>query len=113
MDQQADVLGRVARSVQHLDADLELELLAVVEGPAGIAELSLRRAQQLHVASRRHLGQAREVVIVAVGVGGEAHPQALHASGLEVAIDVSTGIEQQGFARLLRADQVRGVAEAL
>src|SRR4029453_11067945 len=63
VDEQADVRGRVARSVQHLEADVaKLELLAVAKCSMLVTDLGRRRGQHVDVRPRGDLGQAGQVV---------------------------------------------------
>jgi len=72
-----------------------------------------QRLGSSHLLVTGHLGQPREVVIVAVGVDGvtDAHP--LGSGRLEVGAHIPLRIKDEGLAGLLGADHVRGVAKPL
>ena len=115
-DQERQVLGRVAGRVQHVDADVaNLQVIAVVqeaafrrEGvlPVGIAFVGeIQRAAGLV----RELARARHVVGVDVGFGDVRDPQAFVRGGLDVLVDVAVGVDDNGLAVGLAADQVAGL----
>ncbi len=108
------MLRRMARGVHDLDAHLShLQLLAILQRAVVVAEVGLRRAQELDVGPLGHLGEAGQVVVVAVGVQGVADAEPLYAGLGEVAVDVALWIEQQCLARLLGADEVGGMPQTL
>ena len=98
--------------MHELDRDLaHLQPLAVIHPAYRITQLGAGTGQQLHLATLRQFTDAREVVIVLVGVGGITDAKRLAASGLEVHVHVATHIEHERLARFLRAQQVGGVTE--
>lgn len=108
------MLGGVPWRVQNLHAHLaHIDLVPVSKRTMVVTQVRLRGAQQLDVGAFGELGQSREIVVVAMGVEGVANAQALHAGSLEVAADVAVRVEHERLARVLRPDQVGGVAQPL
>lgn len=108
------MLGRVAGGVEDLEGDLaHLQDLAVGDAAEVVAEVGPRQPQHLDVLAQAELGEAAHVVGVAVGVDRIGDPEAVHPGGLEVDLDVTSGIEDERLAGPLVADEVGGVTEAL
>ena len=109
-----DVLGRVPRRVEHLEAQpADGDRLAVAHRPVLVAELGARADDVLGAGRRGELPPARHVVVVEMGLDHVADPQAALAGRVDVDVDVAARVDDRGQAELLVTDQGRQVAEPL
>lgn len=80
VDQQTDVRRGMPGCGQHLDAHVpELDHLALLQRAVVVPQLGRRRAPRLRSGAGTQLGQAGQIIVVAVRVGGEGDPQAVLA----------------------------------
>ncbi len=112
--QEAGVLGAVARRVQRLDQQrTQLELVAMVE------RLVLERGRDQAVDVDGRTGGGRQptvsgdVVGVVVGLEDVVDAHAQVARQLEVGVDLEPRIDDRRHPRLLVADEVRGAPEVV
>jgi len=120
--QQGDVLRRVPRRVQHLDANVadhpvialghENDIGLMGEGvlPIGVAHV----AEKEHGArSRSQLTPSAHIVGVNVGLCDVGDAQPLLLGGLEVLADVSVRVYDQRLSGLRAADQIGGLRQVV
>ena len=106
------VLGRVARRVEHLEAQAP----DVEAGPAGqagvlVAELGTGADDMGRAGQGREVASARDVVVVEVRLDDVADPQAAPGGDREVDVDVAPRIDDRGDPGVLVRDERGQVAQ--
>ena len=113
-DQEANMLRRMPGGMQDLDDHLShLQSLPIRQVAHWIAERGTGPRQQLHLSPRRQLAYPGQIIIMLMRIGSIANTHAMLARCRKIHVNVTTDIQDQGFTRLLRANQVRRMPETL
>src|SRR5262249_29778030 len=113
-DQEANMLRRMPGGMQDLEDHFpHLQPLPIHQRAHWIAELGTGPRQQLHLSPRRQLAYPGQIIIVLMRIGSIAQTHAMLARCRKIHVDVTTDIQYQSFARLLRANQVRRMPKTL
>lgn len=108
------MLGCVTRRVQHLEGDIaHLDDLSVHHRAVVVAKSRSRITEYLHVGACGDLRYAAEVIVVPVCVDGVSDSQSPIPGLIEVTLDVPLRIEHERVTRLVVADEIRGMSQAL
>ena len=109
-DQEGEVLRRVPRRMEHVDADVaDADAIAVFQ-LARMLELilpvliALIRKTKTGARPVRQLARPRNIVRVNVGFGDVRDPQPLLCGGPDVVVDIPISVDDDGFVGLLAAN---------
>jgi hypothetical protein len=112
--QEAHVLGGVSGRMNELETHVpDLDHLAVFHLAVFVTEVCIGVSEQFDALSLAQLAQSGQVVVVTVCVDGKRDPKSLAARGLEIALDVPPGVQDERSPGGLVSDEVRGVPKAL